>query len=158
MTPNEIVQTLQNKFNDKIIESNLEVIQPYVVVQADSVADIFTYLKNDPALEMDYLDLLTGVDWLTENRIEMVYHVSSIKHHHSLVVKTNLDRETPKVPSITPLYGAANWHERETYDLFGIIFVGHPDLRRILLPDDWKGHPLRKDYQFPEEYHGVKWN
>ena len=106
---------------------------------------------------MDYLSLVTGIDWDKENKMEVVYHLSSIQHHHAIAVHAYLDRNDPKVPSIVDLYGAANWHERETYDLLGIVFEGHPDLRRILLPDDWVGHPLRKDYQFPEEYHGIKW-
>ena len=157
MTPNEIVQNLKNKFPDKILGDNIEVIEPYIMVASPDIPEIILYLKNTPELSFDFLNLITGIDWNTDNRMEVVYHLSSIPHHHQLTVKCYIPRLDGKVPSIAHIYGAANWHERETYDMFGIVFEGHPDLRRILCPDDWDGFPLRKDYQFPEEYHGIKW-
>ena len=93
----------------------------------------------------------------------MVYHVSSIAKKHTLVVKVMLPRwkndvegEIPEVPSVSRVWAVADWHEREAYDLMGIRFTGHPNLVRILCPDDWVGHPLRKDYEFPLEYHGIR--
>ncbi len=157
MTPLEIVQNLTNKFSAKIIESNSEILEPFIRVNPLDIPEVIGYLKNEPSIRMDYLNLISGVDWLKDNKMELVYHLSSVEHHHKMVVRAFVDRAEPKAPTIVPLYGAANWHERETYDLMGIRFEGHPDLRRILLPDDWIGHPLRKDYQFPEDYHGIKW-
>src|SRR5436305_2026079 len=98
-----------------------------------------------------------------EPHTEVVYHLQSFTHRHRLVVKVMLPRwkddkpgELPEVPSVTALWASADWHEREVYDLSGVHFVGHPDLRRILLAEDWVGHPLRKDYEFPLEYHGIR--
>ena len=88
--------------------------------------------------------------------MEVIYHLYSITKNLHFVIKVVLDRETPSVPSITSIWGTANWHERETFDLFGIHFEGHPDLRRILLPANWEGFPLRKDYTTQEYFHGVK--
>ena len=88
-------------------------------------------------------------------RLESVYHFLSYQHDHEAVIKIKLDRENPRVASVMDLWPAADWHEREAYDLVGIVYEGHQDLRRILLPDDWEGHPLRKDYKQPEEYHGI---
>ena len=157
MTQSEIIQNLANKFGERIAESSPELLEPFIVVKPSDIPEVMAYLKNEPVLSMDFLNLISGVDWDKENRMEIVYHLSSIKHHHQIVVRAVLSRENPSVPTVSNLWGTANWHERETYDLMGINFEGHPDLRRILLPDDWIGHPLRKDYVFPEEYHGVKW-
>lgn len=158
MTPKIILDNIQKKFGNKIIESIDEnVIDPYIRVELSSLIEIMIYLKNEPMLDMDYLNLITGVDWIKENKLEIVYHLSSMRHHHKLTVRAFLSREKPIVSSMVNLWNAANWHERETYDLFGIEFDNHPDLRRILLPNDWLGYPLRKDYQFPDEYHGIKW-
>ena len=88
-------------------------------------------------------------------RIEVVYHVWSYRHLHGFVLKVHLPREDPRVPTVEGTWGVANWHEREAYDLLGVVFEGHSDLRRILLPDDWSGHPLRKDWVDPEFYNGL---
>ena len=98
-----------------------------------------------------------------EPHIEVVYHISSIAKKHTLVVKTKVPRwkddeegELPEVPSVTGVWRTADWHEREVFDLSGVMFTGHPDLRRILCPEDWDGYPLRKDYEMPLEYHGIR--
>jgi NADH-quinone oxidoreductase subunit D len=117
---------------------------------------------------MNTLRIITGIDRpanadstdTTDNvqnkgQIEVVYHLCSYTHGHTLVIKTYLDRDAPNVQSVQDIWPIANWHERETYDLVGVNFEGHPDLRRIMLPEDWVGHPLRKDYQRPSVYHGV---
>ncbi len=96
---------------------------------------------------------LSGVDWV--NNLEVVYHIYSMTYHHKLVIKVPLTKDDPKIESVSGIWATANWHEREAYDLFGIIFENHPDLRRILLPEDWEGHPLRKDYIPQKEYKGI---
>ena len=127
------------------------------------------------ALQFDLLNCVSGVDYLEpdpkkvakagfEPHVEVVYHLSSFKNPaRRFVVKVSLPRwkdgrpgALPEVPSVTGLWRAADWHEREVYDLSGVYFTGHPDLRRILLSEDWEGHPLRKDYEFPLEYHGIR--
>ena len=97
---------------------------------------------------------LSGVD--TGQELWVVYHLHSLRHLHRLTIKLVLGREKPECDSVVKLWGAANFFEREIYDLYGVIFRGHPDLRRLLNPPDWVGWPMRKDYKFPSEYHGVK--
>jgi len=122
-------------------------------VEPDRLLDVMTFLKEDPACRLDQLSLLSGVDY--EDRFECVYHLLSIQLKHDLVIKVHLDKDAPRVASVAEVHPTANWHERETYDLVGIHFEGHPDLRRIYLPEDWVGHPLRKDYAFPDEFNGL---
>jgi NADH-quinone oxidoreductase subunit C len=104
-------------------------------------------LHNDPELLLDYPMCMTAVDWPEEKKITCVYHLWSVKHGHKLVVKCDTDREKPSLPTVSDLWRGMEWFEREVYDLFGVVFEGHPDLRRIMLSDDWVGHPLRKDYK-----------
>jgi NADH-quinone oxidoreductase subunit C len=110
-------------------------------------------LKQDPELAFDFLRLISGTDYI--ERLEVVYHFLSYKHDHEAIIKIKLNRENPVVASVTDLWPAADWLERETYDMIGAQFEGHEELRRILLPDDWEGFPLRKDYKQPDEYHGI---
>ncbi|MCE3008360.1 MAG: NADH-quinone oxidoreductase subunit C [Bacteroidetes bacterium] len=112
-----------------------------------------SFLRNDPDFYLDFLASLCGVD--DGEQLWVVYHLYSIPYGYSLVLKVALARDNPVVDSISDIYAAANWHERETYDLFGITFANHPDLRRILLPEDWAGHPMRKDYQEADSYHDI---
>jgi NADH-quinone oxidoreductase subunit C len=100
---------------------------------------------------------LSAVDYPKETppRFEVVYHLLSYPQNHTHVVKVHLPREEPRLQTVESVWGVANWHEREAYDLFGIVFEGHSDLRRILLPDDWSGHPLRKDWVDPDFYNGL---
>ena len=104
-------------------------------------------IRSAPGLDMDYLFCVTGVDWKTH--LTMVYHLVSTVYRHTLVVKVRLDRSKPEIETVSDIWRTAEFHEREAYDLFGIIFTGHPDLRRLFLTDDWKGWPLRKDYEDP---------
>jgi NADH-quinone oxidoreductase subunit C len=106
-------------------------------------------LFHDEGLRFDYLRCQSGVDYLTE--LESVYHLYSFTHKHKLAVKVRCPYEDAHVPTVSHLWAAANWHERETHEMFGIVFDGHPDLTRIMMPDDWEGHPLRKT----EELGGV---
>lgn len=103
-------------------------------------------LRDDAELEYSFLESITGVDYLgREPRFEVVYHFFSFRHFHRLCLKVGAPEDDPQVPSLTGLFPTANWQEREAYDLLGISFSGHPALQRILMPDDWEGHPLRKD-------------
>jgi len=104
-------------------------------------------LRSTPELEFDYLFCLTCVDWKTY--FTMVYHFTSTKYRHTIVVKVKLDRTDPEIETISDIWRTAEFHEREVYDLFGVKFLHHPDLRRLLLTDDWVGYPLRKDYDDP---------
>jgi len=102
-------------------------------------------LRNDEDLYFDFLFCLTCIDWKTH--FTMVYHFSSTKYRHNLVVKANLDREDPMIETLSHIWRTAEFHEREVYDLFGVRFLNHPDLRRLFLTDEWKGFPLRKDFE-----------
>ncbi len=150
MKPEEIAALLTDKFGEKIIESKLGVLCPWSVVDPGVILDASRFLKSDANLLMDHLELLGGVDF--KDRIEVVYVVYSMRHRHRYTLKCRLPREEPKLLTVESVWPVANWHERETYDMFGVVFEGHSDLRRILCPDDWEGYPLRKDYKFPTRY------
>jgi len=119
----------------------------HIRISKEQIHPVCEYIKLDRTLAFDMLDSLTAVDWIKENKFEVVYHLLSLKFGHRIIIKVSLDREeNPSIPSIVDLYQGADWQERETYDLFGIRFVGHPSLRRILLWEGYLGWPLRKDY------------
>jgi NADH-quinone oxidoreductase subunit C len=174
MTAAEIAAILEKQFPARIEAKKLDAIDPSVTVEVSRLVEIMRFLRDDPELAFDLLHNISGVDYLEldpkrlakagfEPHLEVVYHLQSFKHRHRFVVKVVLPRwkndkpgELPEVPSLTALFGSANWHEREVFDLMGVFFVGHPDLTRILLAEDWVGHPLRKDYEYPLEYHGIR--
>ena len=174
MTAADIAALLEQKFGPSIKSKNLTAIDPFVVVDAAVVLDVGRFLKEDDRLQFELLNCISGVDYLEPDpkkapkagfdpHLEVVYHLSSFRHRHRFVLKVVLPRwkddkpgELPEVPSVTSLWATANWHEREVYDLSGVWFTGHPELTRILLADDWVGHPLRKDYEYPLEYHGIR--
>jgi NADH-quinone oxidoreductase subunit C len=150
----ELIDRARERFGDKV-EAVTTGGHPRLHVQAADWLPIATLLKHDPAYALDWLRCLTGVDYAADGRLAVVYNLWSFQHRHDLAVKVHIGRDDAVVPSVTHLWRAADWHEREAFDLVGIRFTGHPDLRRILLADDWNGHPLRKDYVFPREYHGI---
>jgi NADH-quinone oxidoreductase subunit C len=127
----------------------------WIDVDASEIEAVCRVLCDDAEMFFDSLSNLTGVDYPKQGHIQIVYNMISYKHGGDVTIKVNADRETPKVPTISGVWKAANWLEREVYDLLGVEFVGHPDLRRILLPDDWIGYPLRKDYVEAPDYHGI---
>lgn len=118
---------------------------PTLVVKAEHWRQTAELVKHHPSLRCDYLRNVSGVDY--ETHMEVVYHLVSLDSRKELAFKVRTDREAPSVPSVTPVWQTANWNEREIYDLLGIDFPGHPNLVRIMMPDDWVGHPLRKDYE-----------
>ncbi len=128
---------------------------PRIHLDARAWRRIAQLLRHDEALAFDWLANLSGIDYAADNTMVVVYNLWSTRHDHSIAVKVFTSRETPAVASVIDLWPAADWHEREAFDLLGIDFPGHPDLSRILLSDDWEGHPLRKDYVFPRSYHGI---
>lgn len=155
MDPKQIAEKLTASFGDAIIESLPEDKHPRVHATAEHWRGIAEFLRNDEALAFDFLACLTAVDYVADNRLGTVYDLYATRHRHWFAVKVLIDRDDPHIPSVMDIWPAANWHEREAFDLMGIVFDNHSDLRRILLPEDWAGHPLRKDYEFPREYHGI---
>lgn len=141
-----IIETVKAKFGDALLSSHSFRGDHTIVIKKEKLLEICTYLKKDASLDFDYLLDVCGVDYLPrEPRFEVVYHLSSISRHHRLRIKAPL-AEGDKIDSVTGIWATADWTERETFDMFGIEFEGHPDLKRIYMADDWKGYPLRKDY------------
>ena len=149
-----IHQQLAGKFGDAIAPLE-EGSSPAIRVRPSAIVEVCTYLKSDPAFAFDCLSNESGVDYPKRNEIEVVYHLLSYKLRHACVLKVGVPRDNPAMPSVCGVWKTAIWQEREIFDLLGVVFDGHPDLRRILLPEDWVGHPLRKDYVEPTEYHGI---
>jgi NADH-quinone oxidoreductase subunit C len=117
-----------------------------VLVPRESLLEVARFLRDDPELSYTFLENLCGVDYLgREPRFEVVYHLLSFANRHRVCLKVGVPEQDASLPSLTPLWSAANWQEREAFDMFGLIFSGHPSLDRILMPEDWEGHPQRKD-------------
>ena len=153
MEPLAIYNRVKEKFGDRILEIVDKQPNPFAVVEPAALVEICEHLKNDSETAFDCLSNESGVDY--KDRIEVVYHLFSYKLRHQAVLKVKLPRENPSVPTLENIWNSANWMEREIYDLLGVTFEGHSDLRRILMPEDWEGHPLRKDFVEPLEYHGI---
>ncbi|HWB53007.1 MAG TPA: NADH-quinone oxidoreductase subunit C, partial [Tepidisphaeraceae bacterium] len=126
-----------------------------IEITADHWRPIAEFLRRDEQMELDWLRCLSGIDYVADGKMACMYDLWSFRHRHFFAVKVFCPRDNPHIPTVCDLWPAANWQEREVFDLFGITFDNHPDLRRILLADDWAGYPLRKDYVFPREYHGI---
>ena len=171
----DIYDALVERFGSEIIVGiNETAIDPWIEIAAAAIAEVGQFLRDDPHYRFDHLNDLTAVDYQAadpakaarfpfEPHVEIVYHLSSYETRRQIVLKVNLPRwendapgAMPHIPSVANVWPAADWHEREAYDLMGIWFAGHPNLVRIFMPEDWPGHPLRKDYVWPEEYHGIR--
>ena len=155
MEAKDIYTRLERQFPAKVFDFKGDVPEPYGTVNPQAIVEVCRFLRDEPGLEFEVLSDLTAVDWPKEEKIQLVYHLYSYAQRHQMVLKVDLARETPKVATTEGVWKVANWFEREVYDLFGVIFEGHSDLRRIMLPEDWVGHPLRKDYVEQEEYDGI---
>ena len=155
MTTVEIHELLKARFGDDVGPLSEAKADAHCVVKKERLVEICRFLKSEPGVELDFLEDLTAVDWPKRNAIEVVYHLVSYRHRHVFKMKVEADRAAPMVPTVEVVWKTANWFEREVYDLFGVDVPGHPDLRRIMLPDDWIGHPLRKDYQEAGGWHGI---
>jgi NADH-quinone oxidoreductase subunit C len=163
MSFEEIKILLTGKFGaDVITGEETGGLQPALLMAPARITDVCLELRNNPGTYFDFLSCLTGVDYGIEaGMFGVVYHLASIPYQTQLTLKISIENsrdmnDLPVFPSITSVYRSADWHEREAYDLLGIYFEGHPDLRRILLPDDWEGFPLRKDYKTAEFYKGIR--
>jgi NADH-quinone oxidoreductase subunit C len=174
MTTAELSEKLKAQFATGIVSTTLDAVDPWIEVSADALVAICRFLRDQPDLRFDLCNCITVVDYFHtdpkkaakagwEPHLEILYHLSSTVHKHRMVLKLKTPRwkdgepgRLPDVPTVTGTWKTALWHERELYDLSGVWFVGHPDLRRILCPEDWVGHPLRKDYEMPLEYHGIR--
>ena len=148
VTPSPLVTALQQEHPEwvgEVVEAFGEIT---IIVPREQISAICAFLKTAPGLEFNMLSDICGADRGPEEepRFEVNYHLFSTTKYHRLRLKVLLNEDDPRVPSVTGVWRTANWHERETYDMFGVIFDGHPDLRRILLPDDWDGHALRNDF------------
>ena len=144
----QIAERIKERFPEEFLDVREFRGQVSVTLKKERILDIFRYLHDDPDLFLDYLVDVCGADYLgkKEKRFEVVYHLYSITHRHAVRIKAEVDGDKPYIDSVMPIWTGANWHEREAYDMYGIVFNGHPDLRRVLLPEDWEGYPLRKDY------------
>ena len=164
MKMEEINLLLESRFGpEAIVSIDLEARQPVIQLNPAFLQEVCQFLHDDERLLVDFLNCLSGVDHGEEtNELEVVYHLTSLIKEIRLVLSVKIARKDedenyhPSVPSVSGIWAAADWHEREAWDLMGIYFEGHPDLRRILLPEDWVGHPLRKDYEPQEFYHEIK--
>ena len=137
----QVAKEITEQFPDTVVEATDQA----VLVKSESIFEIAQYLKSSPELSFDYLNFVTAVDYL--DCFELVYQLTSLKHNHSLILKTQcFSRERPTVPSVVNVWRGVDYQEREIFDLMGIIFDGHPNLKRIALWDGFEGHPLRKDY------------
>jgi len=144
---NLTLQKLKDKFPDAIIDSKLFKDELTVIVKKSAINPIGRFLKDDENLQYNYLSDLCGVDNLGQQpRFEVVYHLYSLKYNQRVRLKVPVEEDDCFIDSVTDIWGTANWHEREAYDMYGIVFKNHPDLQRILNPDDFDGFPLRKDF------------
>ena len=173
MNAQEIHARLEPICQAWLVGHALEAIDPWIEVKAEGLTEVCQFLRDQHDLWFDMLHCVTAVDYFEPDakkaekvewqpHLELIYHLSSTRHRHRLVLKVHLARwlddtpgQLPEIPSVSHLWSTAEWHEREVFDLSGVRFTGNRDLRRILCPEDWPGHPLRKDFVMPTEYHGI---
>ena len=156
MTPTEIHHKVRDQFGAAVQEFNGEAVDPSIVVTASAVHEVGMYLRHEPDLQFDALMCLSGVDYGPEKALGVVYHLFSTSQRHKITLKVEVPRQDGILPTVSDIWRTAEWHEREAYDLYGMRFDQHPDHRRLLLPDDWEGYPLLKDYRVQEFYHGIR--
>lgn len=171
-TAEEIYSLLKEQFGEAVIAQQTAPLTEFMIdIAPDAIKRIAYFLASEPELDFDNLILITGLDDANGKKVtqedgsfvyeggtlSVVYHIESTTKRHNIVLRVTLQKEKPEVESVADLWKHADWEEREAYDMIGIIFLNHPDLRRILMPYDWEaGYPLRKDYKNPEFYQGMK--
>ncbi len=153
MEPARIYERLRERFGDRVREIAPAKLESFAVIDPGAIVEVCRFLRDDPELAFDCLNNESGVDY--KDRIEVVYHLFSYRYRHGATLKARLPRDRPEIATLDDLWPSANWMEREIFDLLGVAFVGHRDLRRLLMPEDWPGWPLRKDFVEPAEYHGI---
>ncbi|GGE29404.1 NADH-quinone oxidoreductase subunit C [Sphingobacterium cellulitidis] len=151
---------LQAVHPDAVVEVQEIGLQSVLYIAPNYLKSVCKFLRDDSRYYFDFLANVTAVDYFPQEYFEVVYNLTSIPFQTQLCLKVRVSaernlNELPEVPSVSEVWRTADWHEREAYDLMGIFFTDHPDLRRILMPEDWVGYPLRKDYQDPETYHNI---
>ncbi len=158
----KVKDILIEQFGNEIILEEIDGLMPILKVKAEKIAEICSFLKTESRCYFDSLSCLTGIDNGPEAKtMQLVYNLYSIPYDLKIALKIEIERtqneaeSLPDVQTVSHIWHSANWSEREIYDLLGINFIGHPDMRRILMPSDWEGYPLRKDYQQQEIYHGI---
>lgn len=173
MNAKEIHARLDRSHHTALVGCDLTAIDPSIEVKPDALAEVCRCLRDEPDLAFNMLHCITAVDYFEPDakkaaqvawqpHMELIYHLSSTLHRHRIVLKVQLPRwkndmpgELPEISTVSDIWRTAEWHEREVFDLSGVRFLGNRDLRRILCPEDWPGHPLRKDFEMPAEYHGI---
>jgi NADH-quinone oxidoreductase subunit C len=144
---------LSSSYPDEIVEilNDGKVVQ----LKPQKWNEIAAFFRDHADSLLDQLECLTGVDLGIEEPLQVCYNLHSMKHRHKIEIQIKTDREKPEIPTVETIWRMADWFEREAYDMYGIVFTGHRDLRRLLCPEDWEGWPLRKDYKEQETYHGI---
>jgi len=177
MGPEAIARILIERFGQRVQPAGMDTAHPHVLVEASAWHEVAVFLRDDERMGFDWLRCISSVDLPDEGKLAAVYDLHATcrpadfspeaaakmnplagtlwTERQAFAVKVVVPRDDPHIPSVADVWPAAAWHEREAYDLMGIVFDGHPNLTRILCPDDWVGHPLRKDYEFPAEYEGI---
>ncbi|WP_082789093.1 NADH-quinone oxidoreductase subunit C [Desulfolucanica intricata] len=146
ITSEEKLKVVLEEIKNKYTEINISDEQQIITVPVAGIIEFMQDLKNN--YSFDFLSNLTAVDYPDKNKFDVIYNLNSIEQGYSIYVKTEVSRENPELPSVFPIWGGANWQEREVYDLLGIVFTGHPNLKRILLDDAFEGYPLRRDFEW----------
>lgn len=147
MNTGEFQQAIKAQFPELTVTAD-PLDEQALIVPSSALAELLAWLKENPACAMHYLDFMTAADYPPE-RLRLAYSLFSFTHNHRLIIKTDINRDNAEIASVTQLWQNADWNEREVYDLYGVTFTGHPDLRRLLMPEDWEGWPLRKDFTHP---------
>lgn len=156
-TLNDIFDQITEAFGEEDFElSEQDAGDSWITVMPHRIHDVAKYLRDEQGLRFDSLMCLSGVHYSKEEMLGVTYHLYSTEFRHRLTIKVIMPQDDARLPSVEQIWKTADWHEREAYDMLGIVFEGHPDMRRILCPDDWEGHPLRKDYKEQEQYQNMK--
>lgn len=148
MNKYQLLDLIQKRYPECNVVDDQRNLDQGIVIEASMVPEVFQWLRDDESTAFDYLEFETCTD-RPPDKLDLIYSLYSYEHGHRLMLKVELPRQHPSIASLAHLWANADWNEREVYDLFGVFFEGHPDLRRLMMPEDWEGHPLRKDYMHP---------
>ena len=154
MKSEEIIEKVKTAWGEQIQRGDVTLGDPVIHIKPESLHAIAEFLRDDPDLNFHYLSHISGVDYLDQDRdprFEAVYELHSLYKNHSIRIRVGISEENPSVPTVVDLWSSATYPERELYDMFGLNIEGHPDLKRLLMPEDWEGHPLRRDYSLTTE-------